>query len=413
MEKNSPGNPDQASHPAKGKDILPRFSASEYKRRYDLVREEMDRRGLRALILFGDSGHIGGFQTNCHYLSNYIDQFYSYVVFPYKGEPTLFFCLQPHETGVPPFSVIEDIRWGGWDIAAAVAGRIRELGHDRERIGLVGVSSFQIKFTLPSDHLETLRKELPHADLEVATDILEDIRLVKSEEEIDAIRKGAAFGDAAVRALEKDVNAGMRERDLEAIVVSTVIKEGGIPHVQMFGSTSMVKPDLFCPRPHPSNRILENGDIIFTEISASYNRYSGQIVRPIVLGEPTRRYQELFDLAAAVHDGIAEVLRPGRSEQDVIHALQPIRKAGLIIQCSGLHGWGQTLERPTIGLPGVGRWKEGGIAPFSFRANMTMMIEPNPVTPDKKMGMFVGNLHLVTKDDAINLQKHPLKLIVV
>ena len=142
-------------------DLPPRFSASEYGRRYTLVREEMDRRGLAALILFGDSGHIGGFQTNCHYLSNYIDQFYSYVVFPAEGEPTLFFCLQPHETGVRQYSVIEDIRWGGWDIAAAVAGRIRELGVDRKRIGLVGVSSFQIRFTLPSDHMETLGKELP------------------------------------------------------------------------------------------------------------------------------------------------------------------------------------------------------------------------------------------------------------
>ena len=42
-----------------------------------------------------------------------------------------------------------------------------------------------------------------------------------------------------------------------------------------------------------------------------------------------------------------------------------------------------------------------------------MMIEPNPVTPDRKTGMFVGNLHWVTKDGAVNLQAYPLKLIVV
>ncbi len=394
-------------------DLPPRFSASEYGRRYTLVREEMDRRGLAALILFGDSGHIGGFQTNCHYLSNYIDQFYSYVVFPAEGDPTLFFCLQPHETGVRQYSVIDDIRWGGWDIAAAVAGRIRELGVDRKRIGLVGVSSFQIRFTLPSDHMETLGKELPHADLEVATDILEEIRIIKSGEELDAIRKGAAFSDAAVRALEENIRPGMREQELEAIVVDRVIREGGFPHVQMIGSTPMADPNLFCPRPHPTGRRLEKGDIIFTEISASHNRYSGQIVRAIVLGEPTKRVRALFDLAASVHDAIAGVLRPGATEQDVIGALQPIKEAGLIIQCSGLHGWGQTLERPTIGLPGVGRWVEGGIAPFTFRANMTMMIEPNPVTPDKKMGMFVGNLHWVKEDGAVNLQAYPLKLIVV
>jgi Xaa-Pro aminopeptidase len=121
----------------------------------------------------------------------------------------------------------------------------------------------------------------------------------------------------------------------------------------------------------------------------------------------------LFDLAAEVHDATAEVLRPGGTEQDVIRALQPIKEAGLIIQCSGLHGWGQTLERPTIGLPGVGRWIEGGIAPFTFRENMTMMIEPNPVTPDRKMGMFAGNLHWVTDKGAVNLQAYPLKLVVV
>ena len=200
--------PGSAANP----DLPPRFSASEYGRRYALVREEMDRRGLAALILFGDSGHIGGFQTNCHYLSNYIDQFYSYVVFPAEGAPTLFFCLQPHETGVHQYSVIEDIRWGGWDIAAAVAGRISELGIERKRIGLVGVSSFQIRFTLPSDHMETLKKELPHADIEVATDILEEIRLIKSDEELDAIRKGAAFSDAACAPWKKTSGRGCESR---------------------------------------------------------------------------------------------------------------------------------------------------------------------------------------------------------
>ena len=44
---------------------------------------------------------------------------------------------------------------------------------------------------------------------------------------------------------------------------------------------------------------------------------------------------------------------------------------------------------------------------------MTMMIEPNPVTPDRKTGMFVGNLHWGTKDGKVNLQAYPLKLIVV
>ena len=61
----------------------------------------------------------------------------------------------------------------------------------------------------------------------------------------------------------------------------------------------------------------------------------------------------------------------------------------------------------------MGRWKEGGVLPFTVRPLMTLMIEPNPVTPDGKQGMFFGNLHWITPSGAENLQKFPSKLIVV
>lgn len=397
----------------RGSEGYPRFSGAEYERRYALARREMERRGLDLLIVFGDSGHGGGFQANCHYLSNYVDQFYSYVVFPLRGEPTLLFCLQPHEGGVRRVSVIEDIRWGGWDITGAAAARVRELGLERGRLGLVGVSSFQVRFTWPSDHLDALRGHLPEAEFQVATDLFEDLRLLKSEEEIEAIRKGAELTDLAMRAVEEETRPGMPEGDLWAIAADAVFRAGGWPHVMMFGSTPMADPDLTCPRPRPSRRRLEKGDVVLTEISAAYNHYSGQIVRPLCIGEPTRSYRELFDLALGVHDAIAASLRPDNTEKDVVAALEPIRARGLQIICSGVHGWAQTLERPTIGIPGMGRWKEGGVLPFTFQPNMTLMIEPNPVTLDGKQGMFFGNLHRITPSGAENLQKFPSKLIVV
>ncbi len=113
-----------------------RFSDREYERRRHAVREAMGERGLDLLLIYGADRERK--QQNLRYLTNWTDPFYAYIVFPLRREPTLLNGLSTHTLFAKSVSVVEDTRWGTSDLAGGVCARIRELGLEKARIGIVG-----------------------------------------------------------------------------------------------------------------------------------------------------------------------------------------------------------------------------------------------------------------------------------
>ena len=161
----------------------------------------------------------------------------------------------------------------------------------------------------------------------------------------------------------------------------------------------------------PTTRTIEQGDVILNEISVGYAGCSGQIIVPIVVGEPDHEYQELYDIARQALNNVQKVLRPGATQDDVIEAARPITDNGLASQASFIHGWPNPPMRPGLRLGDRGR--QEGLEPFTLQENMLIMIEPNPVTPDKKRGIFLGALHVVKPGGGLNLHEHTLDFVRV
>ena len=386
----------------------PRFSDAEYQRRYEAIRRAMEKRELDCLIVFGDSGHSRFNMSNVHYLSNYVDQMWAYVVFPLGQEPTLFTTLYSHVINAKLISVIKDVRYGGPCPVQEVVSRIKELKLDKGRIGLVGVHSYR-KISLPQEHFEILRQEFPNAHFEHATELIENVRIIKSAEEIDVLEKAAHYSDIAMEALVQKCKPGVTDHELQASIMCSYLADGGIYHFQLIGSTPMANPIMPYPWPFPGNRTLKKGDVVMTEISAGFNYYSGQVIRTIfVQAEPLPIYRELFKVAKEAHDNVAAALIPGNTEKDAIEAGMVILNAGYRHHASLVHGWGQNHEPPFIGLPG---WPVR-VTPITFQPGMVLMIEPNPVTQDERFGVFLGNLHVVTESGSRNLHAYPNELVV-
>ena len=77
------------------------------------------------------------------------------------------------------------------------------------------------------------------------------LRLVKSGEEIEWLRRGAAMSDDAVRALAGAARPGMTEAECCAVLESGYIAAGGLTHIHYLGVTPMADPGCACP---PSGR---------------------------------------------------------------------------------------------------------------------------------------------------------------
>jgi len=377
--------------------LYPRFSDAEYARRYTNVRSAMREAGLSALVLYGT---VSAYHEVL-YLSNFATMREAALVFPVEGEPTLFVQYFNHVPDARRVATIADVRWGGPDIIVATVENLQASGLAGSSIGMVGPITFK--------QYDVMRKMLSQAAWVDFIPQMMRLRLFKSQEEIEFLRKGAEFSDLAIAALEREVRPGLREYELAAIVEGAYLGLGGETHIHYMATTPMSHPGVCVPAQHQSNRVIEKGDVLITEISAHYHGYAGQILRPFAIGTPpTAEYLRLNDVAVEAFNRIASVLRDGATAEEVLDAAEYIHAAGFTIYDDLLHGFGGGYLAPILRTR---RTSARPPQPFTFRENMVVVIQPNVITEDERMGVQVGELVRLSSNGVESLHRYPMRFV--
>ena len=157
----------------------------------------------------------------------------------------------------------------------------------------------------------------------------------------------------------------------------------------------MADPDCCVPRQWPLTRKVANGDVVFTEISAEFWDYSGQILRTFTVGaEPTPLYRDLHAAAEAAYDAILAVLKPGAHAREIFEASAVIEDAGFSIYDDLVHGYGGGYLPPIIGSKSR---PAGPIPDLTFETNMCLVVQPNVITMDEKAGVQTGECVRITE----------------
>ncbi len=377
--------------------LYPRFSDAEFSRRYKAIREVIGQAGLSALVLYGTTSSY----NEVLYLSNFIATREAFLVFPGEGEPTLFVQYFNHVPNARQVTCLADVKWGGPDTIAALAENLRERGLSGSRIGLVGPISFK--------QYAAMKKVLPQAELVDFTPQMMQLRLVKSEEELEFLRKGAEFSDRAIEALKSEARPGITEHELAAIVEGAYLGLGGKTHIHYMATTPMLNPSVCVPAQQLSNRVIQTGDVLITEISAHYHGYAGQILRPFAIGTPpTAEYLRMYEVAVETFRRIADVIRVGATSDEVLDAAEYIHTAGYTIYDDLVHGFGGGYLAPILRT----RHTSARVPePFTFRENMVVVIQPNVITEDERMGVQVGELVMVKQQGVESLHHFPMRFV--
>jgi Xaa-Pro aminopeptidase len=398
--------------------VWDRFSTGELERRYALARGLMREHELSALVVFGNSGTNRANMANPFWLSNHLDLHHCYLVVPLDEgvETALYTGLTNHVPNAREVSDVPIVEWGGYSPADCVAARLREIGVTAGRVGLVGVNA-TFSMGMPYAHHERLREELPALELVDVTLPYARLRLVKSEEEVEWLRKAAELTDRAIVALAEGARPGMSDVELVALAEAAYRPEGGMPRIMFLRSMAMDDPNGCLPAQNPSHRRIAAGDVIITEFSASYWGYTGQIQRPIfVEAEPAAEWRRMFDVALEAYLRIGGVLREGATEADVIRAGSVIGEAGYAIYDDLVHGYGVDIMPPIVDRSCVEwwPWDEARPAPDGrrFEEGMAVVVQPNPITPDERMGLQLGELTIVRADGAESLHSVPFEPLV-
>jgi Xaa-Pro dipeptidase len=290
------------------------------------------------------------------------------------------------------------VRWAGESAIETASDELRERGASGARIGIVGAL----------DH----RAHAALAVLGEPVDMNADytrLRLVKSAEEIEWVRIAAGMTDDAVRALQARAAPEVSELELGDVVERAYVERGGSTHIHYFGATPMSQPTMCVPAQYPTARRLASGDALVCEVSASYWEYTGQLLRTFaVAAEPTPLYQELHEVADAAFDAIVERLRAGASAIELVEASRMIEDAGFTIRDDLVHGFVGGYLPPVLGTHGRALAQ---VPDFTFASGMTVVVQPNVVTPDESAGVQTGELLLVTEGGVERLHRYERGLL--
>jgi Xaa-Pro dipeptidase len=379
--------------------LFPKFSNQEFARRRKALEELVERVSAHAVIISGSLSSV----ANLYYWTNYLTRSSSFFV-ANKDESlvTLLVGSYNHIPTAKAMSIVENVKWATRSPSEAL---VRELqgrrGKGKMKVALIG--------SLPYEIFEAIRSSSGCEIVDI-TRSANEIRAIKSEEEIKWLKRGAELTDKAMEAIEEELKPGMSEFEAINIIERSYIPLGGTTRIHYLVSTSMNDPSAYVPFQAQRNRRLRKGDIILTEVSAEYSGYAGQIHRPIAVAyEPTRVYERLFEDALSAYESVRETLRGGATAKQVVRAMEGLVRSGYTVCDSLVHGFGVDLMYPDLG-------PSNSVYPnpdYVFKANMAVVIQPNPVK-DGRYGIQLGNLCLVRRNGpAISLQKFPMKFVCV
>ena len=285
-----------------------------------------------------------------------------------------------------------DVRWGGPSTATTMAEILARRAP--ARVGAIG--------PLTMGASSKLAGVAPLVDMNEAYTRL---RMIKSPEEIEFLEVGAALTDRAMEAVATNARPGVSELELAAAVEASYRAEGAKDHVHYFAITNMDDPSQCVPAQHQARRAISAGDAVSAEISANYWDYVGQVLRTFTIAaDATPLYRELHDTADAAFDAITSVLKPGATCQQVVDAASVIEDAGFTTYDDLLHGFVGGYLPPILGS------KSRTVEPvpdITFEEGMTVVVQPNVITPDERAGVQTGGLVLITKDGCRSLHDVP------
>jgi Xaa-Pro aminopeptidase len=387
------------------------ISDAELERRWKATREMMREKKIDYLVMQNSEEFLGG---TIRWFTDFTarHQFPMTVIFPVDDEMTTINCGgDPPAQQFPPEWAVRGVknRLGApyfptlqytatYDAELAV-GVLKE--KKRPTIGLVE------KTFIPITFYEHLVKNLSDATFIDATEWVDEIKVIKSPEEIELIKGTAALQDATLDHLKRTIRPGMKDYEVYAEAHYFASKHGserGIVLVNSGPLGTMVPFDVY----HFQNRTIQVGNqvSVLIEVNGPGGFYT-EVMRIFVVGrKPTQELQDAFGIAVEAQKLTVSQLKPGADPKEIWDANANFLKKNGYAPPNRLYAHGQGLplvERPTIRYNETWKLKEG----------MNITVHPQAPKRDKNVWAIVCDNFNIRKDRAEPCHMYPQHLIEI
>lgn len=379
------------------------FSMEELASRRQRVVEELVNRQLDGLLMFK--------QESMYYLTGYDTFGYCFFQCLYLRADGVFFLLTraPDLRQAQHTSIIEDIRiWtdaDGNNPAETLRDHLQGLGARGTRLGIefdaYGLTAFNGK-----------RVEAALAgfcELQDASDVVNQLRLVKSDAELGYVQRAAELADDALDEAIALAKPGAFEGDILAAMQGAVFKGGGDYPGNEFiiGSGD----DALLCRYFTGRRTLSEQDQLTLEFAGSYRHYHAALMRTIVIGEPHRQHHAMYRACADAMAACLAAVKPGNTMGQVFDAhAEAMDAAGMRAHRMNACGY-------SLGATFTPTWMDSAMFytgnPTVMAPNMVFFLHMILMNSDANRAQTLAQTICVTADGYRRLSRQPLDMINV
>ena len=282
------------------------------------------------------------------------------------------------EASPVPSLGIEVVAWAETESPyAVIAGR---LGHPR----LVGLSN-----RMWAEQVLRFRVALPAAEQSLGSEVLGALRMRKTTDEVDALRRAGQAIDRVHARMAEFLHPGLTEREAGRDIARAILDEG---HATVDFVIVGSGPNGASPHHEVGDRVLETGDVVVIDIGGTTPEgYCSDCTRMYTLGEPPAEFVDYFrvlheaQLAACAH------ARPGVTAESVDAAARQVITDG---------GYGEAFIHRTGHGIGVETHEEPYIVDGNttvLEAGMAFSIEPGIYLPGSH-GARIEDIVVTTED---------------
>lgn len=356
-----------------------------FDKRIAQLREKMRTKDLQAVLLVGDA--------NRNYLSGFTgDESFSVITLDKAFFITDSRFTEQAKQQVKDYEVLEYSKNSTFaDFLAELVAKnnIKKLGFEEDVVSFSTYSLYKSKVSCLLIPMEG---------------IVEEIRTIKDESELDIIRKAAEITDKAFDHIVKFIRPGMTEREI-GLELEFFMKKLGATALSF---PSIVASGVRSSLPHGvvTDKVVNEGEFLTLDYGCVYEGYCSDMTRTLVIGESSEKMTEIYNVVLQAQERALKAFKPGTPAIDVDKVARDYIKEkgyGDYFGHSLGHGVGREIhEAPTIGYRNA---KE-------LQAGMVVTDEPGIYIPDFG-GVRIEDL-LVIKEDGIEiLSKSPKELICI
>jgi Xaa-Pro aminopeptidase len=380
------------------------FSLSERDRRWATVRRYAADAGLDCVLV------PPGDPFNARYLADAAD---SAFVLPTDGSTP----VGVNDRGRANAWVSEVRGTGNRTYGPALAQVLIDAGLEHGRIGITGFEGGMLAYVRAPEGvalygpLTELQRRLPDATFVDATDIVGRARYVKSDEEIECLRRATAIAEAAIEEMIEHARPGADAAVVYGRATGRLLELGSehYRHGLAFNLRDPGEPSYTRYTDPPVRRRLLPGTYITNEVSAVWSGLVAQEDQPIYLGRIPDEWRPAIDLQREVFDAGLKVMKPGATFGELIDFTNGFgAQRGMSTRIT-MHGRGNSDDGPLLTTRDVG----SGIRELVIEKGTAWCWKPYGVTADGGFTFQWGGDVVVTEHGGEPLMKRPHGLVSV